>query len=325
MGGVPAHGRLPMGQMACAGMVSVVIVTKNGCPYIERTLATLSDQKVASAIETIVVDSGSSDETIAHAASFGARIVEIAPDDFGHGRTRNLGATLAKGDVLVFLNQDAVPADRLWLQRLIDVLDRHPQVAGVHSRELPRAECDPLRAREMAENFLARQSDTFISQLSDGERLDAMPVQRRRWLLAFGTVSCAIRRDVWERHPFPDVAYAEDLFWARNILEAGYWLAYEPRSRVVHSHNTYSSIWATLQRQMLDGAARRAVILSGGRGFPLLLAPKYLLTSVWRDWSYIGPLQRPLLYRAEWMLRSPLVRLTQVAAQGLGALRMRHQ
>jgi glycosyltransferase involved in cell wall biosynthesis len=58
----------------------------------------------------LVVDSGSTDGSQDIARRAGARVHEIAPEAFGHGRTRNLGAELTSGDVIVFLTQDATPA-----------------------------------------------------------------------------------------------------------------------------------------------------------------------------------------------------------------------
>ncbi|MCL5958318.1 MAG: glycosyltransferase family 2 protein [Chloroflexi bacterium] len=297
----------------------MILVTKNGRPYVDETLEGVLEQKVDRPFEVVVVDSGSEDGTVGVARKLGATVIQIPPEQFGHGRTRNLGAELARGDILVFLNQDATPANDFWLQRLVDVLDRYPDVAGVHSRELPRDDCDPLRARELREGFLGGASDTRLVRLEGIDSLDRMSVRDRRQALAFGTVSCSIRRSVWAQHPFRDVTYAEDLFWAREVLEAGYWLAYEPRSMVLHSHNLYGSLRATLRRQMKDGAARRAVLLSGGGRPPILQALQYVLVSTWRDWTYVIGLRRPLSYRLKWLLRSPLVRGVQVLAQGLGA------
>jgi hypothetical protein len=67
----------------------------------------------------------------------------------------------------------------------------------------------------------------------------------------FSNVTSAIRRELLARFPFADdLVMSEDQEWAARVLLAGYRLVYEPRSRVVHSHNR--SMWGELKRVYLD-------------------------------------------------------------------------
>ena len=72
--------------------VSVVIPVKDGGPLLERVLAAVARQRP---LELIVIDSGSRDGSAQAARAAGARVIEIEPGEFGHGRTRNMGAELA--------------------------------------------------------------------------------------------------------------------------------------------------------------------------------------------------------------------------------------
>jgi len=85
-----------------------------------------------------VVDSGSTDGSVAsHAVAepscmrFRARVQPR--------RSRNLGASIADGELLVFISQDAYPADEHWLERLTHPLREEADVAGVYGRQLPHA------------------------------------------------------------------------------------------------------------------------------------------------------------------------------------------
>ena len=98
-------------------MISVVIPVKDGGADLVRCLEAIARQRVDDDVEVVVVDSGSRDGSAARARSFGARVHEIPAEEFHHGRTRNLGAELARGDTLVFTSQDAYAADDLWLAR----------------------------------------------------------------------------------------------------------------------------------------------------------------------------------------------------------------
>lgn len=53
----------------------------------------------------------------------------------------------------------------------------------------------------------------------------------------YSDVSSCLRKSVWEKIPYRPLAYAEDQAFGRDILEAGYWKIYEPRSVVYHSHS----------------------------------------------------------------------------------------
>lgn len=205
--------------------ISIIIPAKNEGANIGPCLDAVAAQDGPHAVEVIVIDSGSSDDTVAVVqARPNIRLVRINPEDFGHGRTRNLGAGLAKGDFLVFLNADAVPGDRLWLSALIGEFAHDRRVAGVFSRHLPKPGCHLYMARDLERATPARRMER-----SQAGRLD---------FFLFSTVSAAIRKDIWSAIPFhDDIPIAEDQDWAERVLHSGYKLVYAPESVVRHSHN----------------------------------------------------------------------------------------
>jgi len=74
--------------------VTVVIPVKDGARFLGESLRALAREGVD---EILVVDSGSTDGSQQIARAAGATVLEIAPDQFGHGRTRNLAAERASG------------------------------------------------------------------------------------------------------------------------------------------------------------------------------------------------------------------------------------
>ena len=94
--------------------VSVVIPVKDAGPLFERVLDGVRSQ---GPVELVVIDSGSRDRSPELARAAGAEVIEIPPEQFGHGRTRNLGAERSSGDLIAFLTQDAVPVEG-WLDAL---------------------------------------------------------------------------------------------------------------------------------------------------------------------------------------------------------------
>ena len=124
-------------------MISVLIPVKDGGSDLRRCLEGIARQRTDEEVETLVVDSGSSDGSPELARSSGARVLEVEPVGFRHGATRNLAANAARGDVLVFTTQDAYAADESWLERLCAPLRAENGLAGVYGRQIAHDEASP--------------------------------------------------------------------------------------------------------------------------------------------------------------------------------------
>lgn len=208
-------------------MISVVIPVKNGGADLVRCLEAIWRQEVDDELEVVVVDSGSSDGSPEAARGLGARVHEISPAEFGHGRTRNLGAELARGDVLVFTSQDARAGDENWLARLVAPLQTERRVAGVYGRQLPHAEATPPERYFL--DFLYGPDARVQRVTSPGDLTFEATL--------FSNVNAAIPRTVWREFPFADdMIMSEDQEWSRRVLLAGFEIVYEPRAAVFHSH-----------------------------------------------------------------------------------------
>jgi rhamnosyltransferase len=207
--------------------LSVLLLTRNGARDLERVLPVLFSQRSVPSLEVIAVDSGSTDGTADLLRRFPLRLVQISPQEFHHARTRNFAASLATGEILVFLSQDAIPASEYWLSRLIaNFYD--PTVGAVYGRQLPR------------ERSVMERRDTF-DVLYGAQRFVKDPAHRNRLgyrFYHFSDVNAAIRRTVWEETRFPeDLKVFEDLGIAKRMLDRGWKIVYEPEAAVFHSHN----------------------------------------------------------------------------------------
>ncbi|MHB1295283.1 MAG: glycosyltransferase family 2 protein [Anaerolineae bacterium] len=221
--------------MGTPASVSVVIPTRNAGPAFAETLQAIRAQRLDRPVELLVIDSGSSDGTPALARRFGAGVLSIAPAAFGHGRTRNQAIAACGGAYVALTVQDAIPADENWLAALARVLDANPQVAGVTSRTIPHEGVGWIAHVASGYGHAQRVQQPF-RRLEDPAAFARLSFAEKQNLCAFDNVSGMLRRQVWERHPFSDVPYAEDLAWGRDVLLAGHALAYEPASVVRHSH-----------------------------------------------------------------------------------------
>lgn len=214
---------------------SIIILTKNGCPDIADCLQAVFSQKTDWPYEVIVIDSGSSDGTLDVVKRYPAQVIEIPPDTFNHGSTRNLGARLAQGEFIIFVTQDAIPANQEWLAALVRPF-QDPSVAGAFSRQLPKPDAHILTRRGLG-LWVAGQDRRQFKRMPDPEVYTQMSPYERYLLATFDDVSSCLRKEIWQALPYAQVAFGEDIEWAQRALEAGYTLVYEPESCVYHSHN----------------------------------------------------------------------------------------
>lgn len=215
-------------------MISVVIPVKNGGTDLVRCLEAIERQRTDDEVEVVVVDSGSCDGSPVQAQRLGARVHSISPSEFHHGRTRNLGAELARGDILVFTSQDAYAVGERWLADLTSPLRANETVAGVYGRQLPHQGARPPERYFL--DFLYGPEPRVQSLGQDQELSFEVTL--------FSNVNSALPRRVWEKYPFADdIVMSEDQEWSRRVLLAGMAIVYEPGAVVHHSHS-YSVVGA---------------------------------------------------------------------------------
>jgi O-antigen biosynthesis protein len=201
--------------------LSIVIPVKDGEERLEEVLAAVVSQ---GAPELIVIDSGSRDRSREIARAAGAELIEIPPEDFGHGRTRNLGAERASGDLICFLTQDAVPVDG-WLDAYREAFTLDERVGAAFGPHLPHPDTSPMIARELTEFF-------------QGFAPDGRPVLQRRGDPTFlSNVNACYARVCWAELRFPEVAYSEDQAFGRAMLESGWVKVFHPGAAVRHAHD----------------------------------------------------------------------------------------
>jgi rhamnosyltransferase len=197
--------------------VAVIMRSKDEMPHARRALEMLRRQRGCPFV-LFNVDSGSTDGTLeAILEANPERVTRIRPQDYVPGRVLNLMVGKTTGDIVVFLNADAVPCDEDWLVRLVGPIVRGDADATC-SRQEPRADATFLvrfdHARTFNPKWLTPDNDAF-----------------------FSAVSCAFRRSLWEKQRFREEGIAEDLEWSRRCRGDGARFVYVPESRVEHSHN----------------------------------------------------------------------------------------
>ena len=205
--------------------VSIVIRTKNEASFIGATLKRIFEQATTLNYEVIIVDSGSTDDTLAIVHQYPARLFKIAPTEFTYGYALNYGARLAKSEYIVNLSAHCIPVDSSWLNQLVTPLFSNRAVAATYGKQVPIQGHNPFEERAT---------------------LDAFGIQRNGRIKAiFSNANCAIRRNVWETHPFDEKApFAEDFIWATQVSSDECLIQYVEGAAVFHSHAFDIRFWS---------------------------------------------------------------------------------
>ena len=230
--------RYSIQQHPCATIkASIIIPVYNGGDMLLKVVQACLNQHLDDGFELIIIDSESTDGAIKKIPN-GPRvkILSIQKKDFGHGKTRNFGASQAKGDYVVFITQDALPANSFWLSNLIEPLDKDPEVAGVFGCHIAHESHSQLTTHDLDNHFnrWIYRSHRIPIQL-DPQRQSPESILAGHERFYSDNNSC-LRRIIWEKHPLPDVVYGEDQLWASTILRLGYKKAYASNAVVRHSH-----------------------------------------------------------------------------------------
>jgi rhamnosyltransferase len=222
-------------------LVSIILRSFNEGWALRETLPALQAQEYRN-WELIVIDSGSTDGSVELIrAARPKHFIQIRPETYNPSRVMNQGMELATGNFGIFLNADATPQGRNWLQPLVSALQERT-VAAVFGRQIPRPGCRAVYAH-------------------DYERCFSNNRESAAWEHFFSMVSSGLRKDIWRKRGFLEkMQYSEDDEYTRWCRAQGYEIIYCPESVVVHSHN-YTP--AQAYRRSFGEARALAAVWSG--------------------------------------------------------------
>lgn len=196
---------------------SIVIRAYNEEKHLGRLLQGIKQQTVKDA-EIILVDSGSTDSTVAIAESFGARVVRIASAEFTFGRSLNLGVREARREWIVIASAHVYPVYPDWLETLLRPFEDE-RIALTYGKQRGPA-------------FAKFSEQQIFHQWYPDE---SKPRQQTAFC---NNANAAIRKSLWEQNPYDETLTGlEDLAWARRVQELGYHIAYVAEAEIIHVHN----------------------------------------------------------------------------------------
>ena len=212
--------------------VSVIIPVRNEELRIKQCIEGILSQSIQ-VHEIIVIDSGSTDETLPILTTFPeVTLIQIDGSTFNHGLTRNLVVQASTGDFCLLTVGDAYAYDEFWIQHLLDgfIDDEVMAVCGQQVVDhLP--ENNPIQwFRPVSEPTIRREQFS----VDEWKRLSSI---KRKQATGWDDVNAMYRRSALISQPFEKTSYSEDAIWANVALERGHALVYNPKSRVYHYHN----------------------------------------------------------------------------------------
>ena len=213
-------------------LASVVIRTYNEEKYLDSLLKAIFTQIcVLVELEVVIVDSGSTDNTLKIANKHGCRIAHINKTDFTYGRSLNVGCDFAQGEFLVFLSGHCIPVNEHWLDELVK----------------------PLIDQGISYTY-GRQEGKDTTKFSEYRHFEkCFPLYSKYPQEGFfcNNANAAISKEIWQRYKFDEeLTGLEDMFIAKQIVQAGEKIAYIADASVYHIHNeTWHQVCIRYERE----------------------------------------------------------------------------
>jgi GT2 family glycosyltransferase len=216
--------------------VSVVVVTYNALPLLERSLESVQDH------ETIVVDHGSTDGTVDFVRERFPDVRVLEQENLGFGAGNNTGMRAATGDYFLLLNADAwVLGDAV--ERLAEFAEANPETAVVGPKLLNPDGTLQRSVRGYPSTWRIATEYLFLRKLAPRSRLfnafygagfDHESVREAEFL---GGACLLIRREAFEQVGGFDEDFfmmSEEVDWCYRFRQAGWKVLFYPGAEVVH-------------------------------------------------------------------------------------------
>ncbi len=242
--------------------VSIIIRTYNEQQYLSELLEVIHQQQLlppVSELEVVIVDSGSTDNTLNIAKQWGCIISHIAQAEFTFGRSLNLGCKVSSGEVLVFVSGHCIPTNNNWLINLLKPLNQ--SIVYTYGKQIGR---DKTKFSE-EQYFKRRFKDQPLIPQND---------------IYCNNANSALLKNIWLDFPFKDcLTGLEDIDLSKRLIDANYQIGYCSEACVYHIHD---ESWQKIKRRYEREALALKTIIPGTT-LSLFDTIKYFFSSIFND------------------------------------------
>lgn len=202
-------------------VASILLRVRNEGRHLPGLIATLRQQSIYRNVEVVVLDSGSTDDTINLALGEGWTIYQIEQSEFSFGDSCNLICSLARADIMFFFSGHVRLLDCQLLQEAVDLMRGGCCKAG-YFRQVPN---DIAGHSAYDRAFLRRRFPVKPLALLSRDKS------------SFSNAASVITRSAWREVSFPSVIASEDVLWLKLALSDTDRVAYFGSLAVGHSHD----------------------------------------------------------------------------------------
>jgi len=216
---------------------SIIIRAFNEEKHLGRLLEGISQQTIQD-VQVILVDSGSTDNTVKIAIERNVNVVSIDPEDFTFGRSLNMGIEAAESDLILIASAHVYPVYPDWIKKILEPFS-DSSVALVYGKQRG------VSGSQFSERQIFNHWYPDISQNPQGHPF-------------CNNANAAIRRALWEKNPYNEsLSGLEDLAWAKWAQENDYKIVYNAQAEIKHVHE---ESWRGIKKRYLrEGMAFKSI------------------------------------------------------------------
>lgn len=220
---------------------AIIIRARNEERWIGRVIERLLEQTYKD-FEIVVVDSGSTDNTLDIVSKYPVKLVQIKPEEFNYPYAINIGIKNSYATkYIAVLSAHSLPVDDKWLESGVKNIESDEKVMGVYG---------PLKAMPDATFW----DKVIVNPLYLKEKILCFGKGYRKVLDGgmgvMGNTNAVIKKDLWEEYPFNEEfgLGGEDGDWAAHWFNRGYYAIKDLGFTVHHSHYLDFNQWIKQRR-----------------------------------------------------------------------------
>jgi len=201
--------------------ISFLIRTLNEADDLQKTLKLIHTQNGNHNIEVIIVDSGSTDDTLNIAKKNNCKILLMNQEEWSWGSSLNYGFENIKNDYVVIISAHCFLSSLDFINNLEKLVIKYSTIVGFYGQQIALEYYDPFEEYELYNWYPNKE----------------VKMNKKSQLIGISNACSIVKRTIWLKYKYNDtVDSLEDSIWAHKVMDEGYELLYSNKISVYHSH-----------------------------------------------------------------------------------------